>query len=377
MKVLRTIESFLPKVTGPARQAWSISENLEKIGWSSPVVTTYMDVDGHLPRQETLGRVAVTRLPVAFRIMRYAVSPGMGAHLRRCDLIHSHNYRNFQTDYAYWRGHGRRPFILSTHGSLLGFQHYLPQGPARWPYRLYDALTLKAAVKGADAVVVSSPLEYEDGVRFGAPSGKIRIIPMGIDVDTLSPARHENGPRPLRLLFAGRIARVRRVERILQAVKQLQTPWELVVVGGEEKTSSVTRSGYLAELNRLTADLGITDRVRFEGPRTPEALANYYQNADVFLYASQYENFGQPLLEAAAHGVPLVSTPVGAARELIRPGETGFLVDDDPATMARRIEDLQPPAVRREFGAALRTLVRDQFGWSAIMDQYLDLYRKV
>jgi hypothetical protein len=102
LNILRTIESFLPYVSGPARQAASISEKLEERGISSPVVTSYLDVDSNLPARETLGRVQVTRLPVQFRIMRYAVTSGLSQYLQGADIIHSHNYRNFQTDAAFF-----------------------------------------------------------------------------------------------------------------------------------------------------------------------------------------------------------------------------------------------------------------------------------
>ena len=52
----------------------------------------------------------------------------------------------------------------------------------------------------------------------------------------------------LQLLFVGRIARVRRIELLLQAVEKLKFPFHLTIAGGEEKTSSVTRSGYLKDL---------------------------------------------------------------------------------------------------------------------------------
>lgn len=102
MKVLRTIETFLPYVCGPVNQAFQISNRLEALAIHSPVVTTYCDVDSSLPRQEMLSRVSVTRVPAVFRCMRYCVSPGMWNHLRGADLVHSHNYRNFQTDCGFF-----------------------------------------------------------------------------------------------------------------------------------------------------------------------------------------------------------------------------------------------------------------------------------
>ncbi|MEK9628629.1 MAG: hypothetical protein VW455_06370 [Nitrospinota bacterium] len=102
MKVLRTIESFLPYICGPVNQAFQISDRLEAKGISSPVYTTYSDVSPELPKHEKLGRVDIHRFKSQFNIMRYIVSAGMLPHLKNFDILHSHNYRNFQTDSGFF-----------------------------------------------------------------------------------------------------------------------------------------------------------------------------------------------------------------------------------------------------------------------------------
>jgi hypothetical protein len=101
--VLRTIESFFPYISGPANQAYQISSRLEALsGVHSPVLTSYCDVDPALPAMETIGNVSVTRLPVHFRLMRYCVTLGISSYLKNFDILHSHNYRNFQTDCGFF-----------------------------------------------------------------------------------------------------------------------------------------------------------------------------------------------------------------------------------------------------------------------------------
>jgi glycosyltransferase involved in cell wall biosynthesis len=269
----------------------------------------------------------------------------------------------------------KKPFILNTHGSLLGYKKYLPTFLQRFPYRVYDLLTLKASAKRADAIVVSSKMEFEDAVEFGVSRNKLHIIPMGVDIPAPpSPAPQEQDS-PLKILFVGRIARVRRVELILQAVKKLSIPYSVTIVGGEEKTSSLSKTGYLDELRGLSEDLGISDHVTFAGPKPPEELPSYYRAADVFVYPSLYENFAQPILEAASYGVPVIATPVGIAQEIIEDGETGFLTTSDPTTLARRLEQLADPSFKRGLGEKLKETVRNKFAWNRIMDQYVELYR--
>ena len=184
----------------------------------------------------------------------------------------------------------------------MGFKNYLPSTTQKLPYHLYDAITLKLSAKRAQAIIVSSKLEYEDALEFGISRDKIHIIPMGIDIEDIQ--EEKNISNKLQLLFVGRIARVRRVELILQAVSQLGVPFHLTIVGSEEKTSAVTRAGYLGELKQLTKQLNLESKVSFLGKKTSLELKTIYRSADIFVYPSLYENFGQPLIEAAANGLP-------------------------------------------------------------------------
>ncbi|MDA0692890.1 MAG: hypothetical protein O3A78_05570 [Nitrospinae bacterium] len=102
MKVLRTIETFFPYICGPANQAFQISSRLEAKGVYSPVLTSYCDVSPTLPAQEKIGNVSVTRLPIQFRLMRYCVTLGIFNQFKNFDILHSHNYRNFQTDCGFF-----------------------------------------------------------------------------------------------------------------------------------------------------------------------------------------------------------------------------------------------------------------------------------
>jgi glycosyltransferase involved in cell wall biosynthesis len=238
------------------------------------------------------------------------------------------------------------------------------------PYHAYDWITLKTSAKRADAIVVSSKFEYEDALKFGISKEKLHVIPMGIRIDDTEKTPNDT----LQLLFVGRIARVRRIELLLQAVEKLTFPFHLTVAGGEEKTSSITRSGYLKELKDLTERLHLNSKVTFTGRKTQEELKNYYQMADIFLYPSKYENFGQPLIEAGAHGLPIVATAVGVARDIVVDGETGYLTSGDPKAISEGIHLLQDSNLRRQMGSQIKNLIKEKFNWGNIMDQYLTLY---
>ncbi len=226
-------------------------------------------------------------------------------------------------------------------------------------------------------MIVSSKLEYEDAVEFGIQKNKLHIIPMGVDVDEYSNNKVNQNRDTINILFVGRIARVRRIEILLQAAAKLSIPFHVTLVGGEEKTSSLSRSGYLNELKKLCISLKINDRVTFVGPVVQEELFEWYRKGDIFVYPSLYENFGQPILEAAAAGLPIISTPVGVAQEIITNNETGFLFSGDDEELADRITQLTDQNTRKKIGETARERVRSRFGWGTIIKQYLDLYRSL
>ena len=198
---------------------------------------------------------------------------------------------------------------------------------------------------------------------------------MGIDVEESE--KKPSDSEKLQILFVGRIARVRRIELLLQAVNQLSFPFHLTIAGGEEKTSSVTRTGYLNELKQLTKQLNLENKMTYVGKKTPLELKTLYQSADIFVYPSLYENFGQPLLEAASHGLPLISTSVGIARDIIIEGETGYQISGKPEEIKERIESLRNRDLRLQMGRRIQDEVKNRFDWGNIMDQYTNLYRSL
>ena len=198
---------------------------------------------------------------------------------------------------------------------------------------------------------------------------------MGIDIEDIKQEKFLSNK--LQLLFVGRIARVRRVELILEAVSQLRIPFHLTIAGSEEKTSSVTRAGYLEELKQFTKQLNLENKVSFLGKKTALELKTIYQSADIFVYPPLYENFGQPLIEAAANGLPLISTPVGVARDLVIDGETGYLVSGKPEEIKDRIESLKDIQPRMLMGQRIQNEIKNRFNWKHIMAQYMNLYESL
>ena len=380
MKILRTIESFYPYVTGPGNQAFMISKELENKGISSPVFTT----DKHAtdsPESELIDGVNIKRFKVKAKFMKFFYTPDMKESIidEKPEIIHAHNYRSYQTNLSY--NISRKlgiPFVINTHGSLLGYET-ITRGVNKLPYKAFDILK-KKTVLDASAVIVSSRQEKEEALEFGVDEEKIYVIPMGIDVDHYDSIRRKRKDDKVRLLFVGRICRDRNIKPILKALKRAHNEnIELRVVGGEVKRSDTEKDGYLDELKSYAEKHNLN--VTFPGPIYGKDLIREYKDADIFIYTSLWENFGQAMLEAAASGLPIIATPVGIAEDIIKHGETGYIIDfeelDYFQSLKERINSLLDPKKRKAFGSKMKKIIRQDYQWEDITMEYEKMYLKV
>jgi glycosyltransferase involved in cell wall biosynthesis len=132
-----------------------------------------------------------------------------------------------------------------------------------------------------------------------------------------------------------------------------------------------------AVLRRLASRLGVAPIVTFAGYRAD--LGELLGAFDLLVHPALREGLGVAMLEAAACGLPVVAFDTAGAREAVLHGETGVLVDSgDLAALQRAIGTMiEEPDMRREFGAAGRERMRDEFGVPTMVERHLDLYRRL
>lgn len=378
-RVLRTIPSYFPLVTGPANQARAISRGLRPHGFESLVLTTALGADSD-PERDVIDGIEVVRAPIQTSFMQYHLAWGAWPELKRrpAELIHAHCYRNFLTDAAALAAAQHNiPFILHLHGTLAMYRKVTRQS-RWWLYQGYDRLTRPLRALQADHVIVSTDEERGEAEAYGLDPSRISVIPMGIQLDDYQFRDVQSDPA--HIVFVGRLTEDRNPALLLRALALLrELPWSCEIVGDETRRSFATNLGYGEQLQQLVHDLGIAQRVRFTGQLHGEALRRAYARAGIFVYPSHYENFGQTILEAAAAGCALLTTPVGVAHDLVREGVSGFHISPgSPEALAaclRRL--LERPAVQWSMGEAARQLVERNYAWQPILKRYADLYENV
>jgi glycosyltransferase involved in cell wall biosynthesis len=144
-------------------------------------------------------------------------------------------------------------------------------------------------------------------------------------------------PGPLRLLFIGNIIPRKGCHTLLQALAKLSTAvWQLNIVG-----DPTVNPQYAQQLKAQAHTLGIASSIRWHG-RLPHAdLQQLLNTSHLLVVPSTYEGFGIVYLEGMSHGLPAIATTAGAAHELIRDGENGFLIPpQNAAQLAQRLQAL-------------------------------------
>jgi len=138
------------------------------------------------------------------------------------------------------------------------------------------------------------------------------------------------------------------------------------------------RPGEIRKLKTLADNLGLADRVNFTGLVEYEKLPDYYNAADVFVFPSYYESFGLAPLESLACGTPVVVTSVGDLINIVREGETGYVLsDNEPQRLAEKIElVLKERTADEERQRAVHSSIL-RFGWQNIASSVVEEFKKL
>lgn len=189
---------------------------------------------------------------------------------------------------------------------------------------IFNSQTTKNVVNSLIETRKSSIVAYPPTDRFGEGLSEREVV-----------ERAQNGP--LRILFLGNLIPRKGLHTLLEALVNLPpSAFQVDIIG-----SLTTDPAYARAMQQRTADNGLSSVVTFHGSLDNAALVEKLTNAHVLVVPSSYEGFGIVYLEGMAFGLPAIGTTAGAAGEIIREGETGFLVTPDtPQTLAARLEHL-------------------------------------
>jgi glycosyltransferase involved in cell wall biosynthesis len=253
---------------------------------------------------------------------------------RNADLVHAH----WLLTAAVARFAGR-PFVVTLHGSGSAGRFSDVELARRRP-ALVRALLRPAAAVICVSEAVAAPVR--------AAGVEVVVIPNGVRVPDEVGAPAE----PLEVVYIGRLSPEKNVDTLIEAVGDLN----LVVAG----------DGPLRR--RVPNALGAVPHAEVE---------RLLERASVVVAPCEREGFGLAAAEAMAFGRPVVAASGGALLELVTDGETGLLVPPRDAPALREAVErlLADPELRERLGRAARARARERFGWDAVIERTLVVYR--
>lgn len=266
------------------------------------------------------------------------------------------------------------PLLSKVPGVVTVFDltfHILPEVHER-AKRLYFPAMIRASVAKACEILTISESAASDLLRlYPRAAGKTQVTllaPREMHIVAERAAAPTGRDRPLRFLFVGTLEPRKNLRRLLEAWQGIQLKLrgnaELVIVGA---------TGWM--INDVIGKSETLEGVSLLGSLSDEDLAEEYAKADVFVYPSLYEGFGLPVVEAMAMGLPVLTSDIGATREVA--ADAAFLVDPYSVDSIRAA--LVQLISRAEFREQLSLKGRRraaEFSWDRTAAETLDVLEK-
>lgn len=351
MRILSVSHYYPPHVGGLEIVARDVAEGLAAAGHSVEVVTC-VSGEGRAGSESRSG-LTVHRVR-AFNILDQLFSlpfpiVGSGCILRlwrstrEADVIHVHDvfYMTSWVAYLCARLHGK-PLVLTQHVGIVEHPNFVVMAVQRLVYATWGRWIFRAS----RAIIVYNAIVKAFLLRSGVPESKITMMWHGVDQQLFHPGGEKSAlrrsfslpDRPI-ALFVGRLVPKKGVAELLSARSKA---YDIVFAGSGEIKPDWRQEG-----------------VHFLGPLSQEKLADAYRMADIFVLPSEGELFTLAMQEAAASGLPIVSSdePEYAGYDLDREGI--MLVERSPealkAALTRIVRNETLTARMRAYSSDLAT----------------------
>lgn len=227
----------------------------------------------------------------------------------------------------------------------------------RYMYWFYDQM---------QTIYVPSEYYRSQLIENGFDGRKLQVLKRGVDVTRFAPAKRrgtfwrERGlSAPLTFLYVGRVSKEKNLDLLVDAFVRLRKQ------GVEAGLAIVGDGPYLPEFRKRHARPDIA----FTGFLAGEELAQAYSSADVFVFPSVTDTFGNVVLEAQASGLPSIVSNEGGPAEIVIPQQSGLIFNaSDPASLINAMQQLAGDAAMRErMGQAAVENAR-QHTWEHVLE---------
>lgn len=291
----------------------------------------------------------------------------LSCEIRNFDCVFFQGFRNYLNLLGYrYAMKYKVPYVIFAYGQLPRVSGI--KGAVKYVLDLYFC---REMLQNASKLIAQNLHEKEEYLRLGAPYEKIKVVPLGVDLNEF-----QNLPEKGRLrkkigikndekvvLFLGRINEFKGLDLLLRTLSELKKKqnFKFVIVGRDD--------GYLSSMKNLIASLGMSNRAIFVGPLYGKDRLAAYVDADVFvLSASIYEETPVAALEACAAYRPVIVTKQ-ASIPWLEEYQAGITVDYSLYALKDALDTLlEDNNLRKTFGNNARKMIEEKFDWAKIID---------
>lgn len=310
--------------------------------------------------------------PIKFRYKNNPMAIPFGAYSQLLRLVDHYKPSLFHVHHPFLLGQTAIklaqkltiPVVFTHHTQYDKYCHYIPM--ANWISKPVINYTVKKFLKRVTAIIAPSTTI----ATINAYSRPVTVIPSPLDTIFCSPYTKHSGQEPYKLLCVSRYTKEKNLFFLLDCMKLLEHfPCTLTLIGYGELEQSLKYYAYQM--------LGLPEeKVAFVIKPPKEHILKAYQEADVFIFASQTETQGLVLAESMSQGTPVIALPGAGINDCIISGYNGYIVTNT-IEMANTLKNLlnNPTHLSLLQAGALQTA--KEYYPDTITHKFIDLYKKL
>ena len=338
-------DTYTPQINGVVTSIRLFKAALEERGHE-----VYVFAPNPESEDDGEGTVRFASMPFVFQPEMRLASPVSIEALRLLDeidldIVHAHDPFSIGLFGMRVARRHKIPYVHTYHTLYPEYVHYV------WETRLTKKLAERLSREYCDQCdsIVAPSTKVEDYLREWGVSQPIEVIATGVDVARYSfidepriaalRSRLHIAPEDRIALFVGRLGREKNVEALIRALWHCRCENAKLLVVGD--------GPHRAELEELTDELGLRDRVVFAGYLKRDDSIAAYHIAHIFTFASTTETQGLVVGEAMAAGLPVVAAEDRAVEDFVVDGECGLVVPGRPEDLARAMDELLGDEAKR------------------------------
>lgn len=333
LNIVHICPFYSPCTGGVAGVALNISEELVQRGHNVTVLTTNRNIDGsileNIKNDEIINGVIIKRFKSILKIGYMHYCPDLITYLKHnnFDIIHCHSYRHPNVQLSISIGKSKNiPTILHDHGSLNEIGN-TPKFKALI-YKIYDLTFGKLLLRNVTRIITLTNSGKNSYIKMGVDRNKINIIPNSAKISNLSDnilpdviQKYGLSDKTV-IIFIGFLDTIKNPGLLIKAMPHIikKIPNAFLLLIGPDM-------GIRKEIELLINSNNLHKNCQLLGSVYGPEKDAFLECSKLLVLPSNREGFPLVLLEAMMHGKPVVATKTIGAMEIVKNGETGFLVE--------------------------------------------------